>query len=110
MTRPTSLHDISVQIGRLQEQGLNAERSCAYIKQEIVAINNRLMVIETKMSAQSGQGADIQDHDDRIRLLETDLNQRIGKAKAVGVAAGFAGAIGVAGVIETIKHFFHWKP
>jgi len=106
----TSLHDISVQIGRLQEQGMNAERSRTYIKQEITAINNRLMVIEKKMSAQSGQGDDIQNHDDRIRLLETDLNQRIGKAKVAGVAAGFAGAIGVAGVIETIKHFFDWKP
>jgi len=109
MPSNTSLHDISVQIGRLQEQGINAERSRAYIKQELTSINNRLSVIETTLSARSGQKDDIEEHDGRIRTLETDFNQRLGKAKAVGVAAGFTSALGIAGAIEALKHFLHWK-
>ena len=109
MPSNTSLHDISVQIGRLQEQGLNAERSRAYIKQELTQINNRLSVIETTLSARSGQAGELDEHDDRIRTLETDFNQRLGKAKAAGVAAGLTGALGVGAAIEAIKHFLHWK-
>lgn len=105
----TSLYDLSVQIGRLQEQGANAERSRAYIKQELTAINNRLSVIETNMARSSGQEGEIDDHDDRIRMLETDLNQRLGKAKAAGVAAGLSGALGVGVAVEAIKHFLNWK-
>lgn len=106
---PTSLNDISVQIGRLQEQGINAERSRAYIKQEVTAINNRLSVIETTLSAMSGQAGDIEDHSDRLRMLETDLNQRLGKAKAAGVTAGLVGALGVGAAIEALRHFLRLK-
>lgn len=102
----TSLDEISMRIGALQEQGANAERSRGYIKEELAQMNARLTQIEYTLSARAGQGDELDDHDGRIRMLETDLNQRIGKAKAIGVAAGFGSAVGMAGFIEAVKHFF----